>query len=256
MQAIGVGASGVTAPGPEVLGPGGERTRPSMGQYIMGGSGAPVTGAPPGALEDYRDEQVRAKGYSERVNPLRQSIPILERMKETDIGPTSEEFTHFKSALQTLGLGPLAGIDPNKIADYNELKKYMLAYTSQRAQGLGPHTNEGLATAVTSNPNPKLDLMSAKQLSKMNLGIERMRQGLFREFQGEVDAGKVPAWDMNRWMSTRAQNLDPTAFVYDILDGRQQKFVRDGIKTKEQAAKWQASHDLAQKWQLLGDVGR
>jgi hypothetical protein len=138
----------------------------------------------------YNDAMGAAGRFAQRINPLRQAIPLLEKMKDTEIGPTSERWNDIKSTAVTLGAGKLAGIDPEKIKDYNELKKYFTQYASQAAATLGPKTNDGLATAVTSNPNVHMDKLSATELAKVAMGIERMQQAAALEFNERVQPAR------------------------------------------------------------------
>lgn len=219
----------------------------------------PVTKLAPGegtALEGsataYNDAMTAAGKYAQRVNPLRQAIPILEKMKDTEVGPTSERWNDIKSAAVTLGAGKLAGIDPDKIKDYNELKKYFTQYASQAAATLGPKTNDGLATAVTSNPNVHMDKLSATELSKVALGIERMQHAAVLEFNDQVQKGKAQPGTFNRFMLQWATKQDPRAFVYDIMDKRAQDKI-DNLKGDE-LTKFLSGVQLAKKWKLIGDV--
>jgi len=207
-----------------------------------------------GAAVAYNDAMVNAGKFSSRVNPLRQAIPLLEKMKETDIGPTSERWNDIKSTAVTLGAGKLAGIDPEKIRDYNELKKYFTQYASQAAATLGPKTNDGLATAVTSNPNVHMDKLSATELAKVALGIERMQQAAALEFNDLVQAGKAQPGTFNRFMLQWATRQDPRAFVYDIMDKKGQEAVRKLPEAEREKVK--EGMRIAEKWKLLGDVHR
>lgn len=221
----------------------------------------PVTALAPGeadalkgAAASYNDAMVNAGKYGNRVNPLRQAIPLLEKMKETDVGPTSERWNDIKSTAVTLGAGKLAGIDPEKIKDYNELKKYFTQYASQAAATLGPKTNDGLATAVTSNPNVHMDKLSATELAKVALGIERMQQAAALEFNDLVQAGKAQPGTFNRFMLQWATRQDPRAFVYDIMDKKGQEAVRKLPEAEREKVK--EGMRIAEKWKLLGDVHR
>lgn len=207
-----------------------------------------------GSAQAYNDAMVNAGKYSNRVNPLRQAIPLLEGMKETEIGPTSERWNDIKSTAVTLGAGTLAGIDPDKIKNYNELKKYFTQYASQAAATLGPKTNDGLATAVTSNPNVHMDKLSATELAKVALGIERMQQAAALEFNDQVQNGKAQPGGFNRFMLNWATKQDPRAFVYDIMDKKAQEAVKK-LPAAEKA-KIAEGMKLAEKWKLLGDVHR
>lgn len=205
-----------------------------------------------GSAQAYNDMMGNAGRYAQRVNPLRQAIPILERMRPEDIGPTSEKWNDIKSTAVTLGAGKLAGIDPEKIKDYNELKKYFVQYASQAASTLGPKTNDGLATAVTSNPNVKMDRMSATELSKVALGIERMQQAAALEFNDLVQRGKAQPGALNRFMLKWATEQDPRSFVYDLMDKKAQDKI-DGLRGDE-LKKFLGGIQLAKKWKLIGDV--
>jgi hypothetical protein len=231
------------------------------GQPTNNGPGR-VTALPIGsgsAMEDaskaYGAAIEGAGRYAQRVNPLRQVIPIVENMQPTDIGPTSEKWNNFKSSLQSLGAGPLLGIDPAKIADYNEAKKYLNQYALQSSSVLGPKTNDGLASAVSANPSMTMDKLSVSQLSKAALGMERMQQTGVREFQALVNAGKASPGDFNKFMLEFSSEHDPRGFVYDLLDGKGQKQMLDGL-TPLQKSRIGDSMLLAKKWGTIGDVKR
>jgi hypothetical protein len=229
------------------------------------GEGQPagrVTALPVGsasAMEDaskaYGAAIEGAGRYAQRVNPLRQAIPIVEGMKETDIGPTSEKWNNFKSSLQSLGAGPLLGIDPTKIASYNEAKKYLSQYALQASSVLGPKTNDGLASAVSANPNMTMDKLSVSQLSKAALGMERMQQTGIREFQALVNAGKASPGDFNKFMLEFSSEQDPRGFVYDLLPAQEQKQMLEGLSPL-QKSRIADSMLLAKKWGTIGDVKR
>ena len=215
------------------------------------GSGAAMEGA----AKSYTDAIENAGRYAQRVNPLRQAIPIVENMKETDIGPTSDKWNNFKSSLQSLGAGPLLGIDPAKIANYNEAKKYLNQYTLQSSSVLGPKTNDGLASAVSANPNMTMDKLSVSQLSKAALGMEQMQQTAVREFQSLVNAGRAAPGDFNKFMLEFSSEHDPRGFVYDLLPGQDQKKMVNGLSAVQQE-RVRESMRLAKKWNTIGDVQR
>lgn len=233
-------------------------------QRVAGGFEAarPMSSLPPdvvaaraGATQGYTEMMAAAGKYAQRVNPLRQAIPLLEGMKETDIGPTSERWNDIKSTAQTLGAGRIiGGIDPEKIRNYNELKKYFNQYTAQAAATMGPKTNEGLATAVTSNPNVNMDKLSATDLSKIALGVERMQQAGALEFNELVQSGRAQPGDFNRFMLKWGTQQDPRAFVYDLMDPKAQDKVKK-LPASERA-KIAAGMRIAEKHELLGDVHR
>lgn len=194
-----------------------------------------------------------AATYGQRVNPLRQALPIIAGMSERDIGPTSEKWNNVKSTIQTLGGGKLLGIDPEKIANYNEAKKYLNQYTSQAAAGLGPRTNEGLAAAVTSNPNVNMDKMSLVDLTKTALGVERARQAGVLEFEAALRRKEVVPGQFGTFMAHWGTEADPRGFVYDLLDGKAQKKMIEGL-SDVQKDRIRNAITIGKKYGLVGDV--
>jgi hypothetical protein len=243
---------------PQLRGPAPQRapvasTAPPQAAPVMsdlpGGSETAFKGAAD-ALVAARDA---AATYGQRVNPLRQALPIINGMSETDIGPTSEKWNQVKSTIQTLGGGKLLGIDPEKIANYNEAKKYLNQYTSQAAAGLGPRTNEGLASAVTSNPNVNMDKMSLADLTKTALGVERARQAGVLEFEAALRRKEVVPGQFGTFMAHWGTEADPRGFVYDLLDGRAQKKMLEGL-SDVQKDRIRNAITIGKKYGLVGDI--
>lgn len=264
LRTMGVSPEGMVS---RVTAPPGPRNEP-MQQPLTSAirAGAQPVGPVPGAAEAqvqtgigsataYTGASEAAGKYGQRVNPLRQAIPILEKMKETDIGPTSERWNEIKSTAVSLGAGKLAGIDPDKIADYNELKKYFSQYSAQAAATLGPKTNDGLATAVTSNPNVHMDKLSALELSKVALGVERMQQAGVLEFNAKVDRGEAIPSGFNKFMVDWGTKQDPRAFVYDLMSKEQQDKLKKTLPAAE-LNKIRNGMNIADRHGLLGDVHR
>jgi hypothetical protein len=226
-----------------------------------GPQGRVISAMPPGtseamagSVQNYNHATEAGGNYAYRVNPLRQAIPILEKMKNTDTGPIQERINDLKSAAQSLGAGPLLGIDPEKIKDFNELKKYFSQYSVQASAAMGPKTNEGMAAAVTSNPNVKMDRLSALDLSKVALGVERMRQAGVLAFQELVQKNLAHPNQFNQFMLDWGTRMDPRAFVYDLMTPDQRAKVRK-LPEKEQ----KKIHDamvIADRFGLLGDIQR
>jgi hypothetical protein len=194
-----------------------------------------------------------AATYGQRVNPLRQALPIINGMSEKDIGPTSEKWNQIKSTVQTLGGGKLLGIDPDKIADFNELKKYLNQYSSQAAAALGPRTNEGLAAAVTSNPNVNMDKLSLADLTKTAFGVERARQAGVLEFEDALRRKEVVPGQFGTFMAHWGTEADPRGFVYDLLDGKAQKKMLEGL-SDVQKDRIRNAITIGKKYGLVGDV--
>lgn len=241
------GAPGAAPVSPQVT-PGRTPAAPPMGSEVAAGAAAK-------GLAEARDE---AGNYQERVSPTRNAIEILSKKdskgkESTVIGPGTEAFTNLQSALQSWGLGEIAGVDPSKVADYNKLRKYMADASSRRAQGIGPHTNDGLAAAVSASPNTKLDNMSALELSKFNLGLDRMMQARLLDFEEALAQGKVTEGRWGSWKAQWATKQDPRAFVYDLMTPEAQQKLLKSLSAV-QHKKFEESLQQADKHNLIGDV--
>lgn len=258
IQNMAIGSAGIAQRGAAPPTPGGAPQQAPLGALNYGG--ALPTGLSPAAAatntrsgEAYAAASEAAGNYGQRVNPLRQAIPILEKMKETDIGPTSDRWNDIKSTAVSLGAGPLAGIDPEKIKDYNELKKYFNQYSVQAGAAMGPHTNDGLAAAVTSNPNTHMDRLSGLELSKVAMGVERMKQAAVLEFKSKVQQGKEDPSNFNNFMVDWGTKQDPRAFVYDLMNKDQQDKLKKNLPPEE-LNKIRNGMNIADRHGLLGDV--
>lgn len=205
------------------------------------------------AVEDLSNERNEAGNYQDRVNPTRGMIGLLDKASDKDVGPGSDKWNTIMSGLQTWGLGEIAGVDPRKIADFEKLKKYMADAASRRAQGLGPHTNDGLAAAVSASPNTKLSRLGASELAKVNLALDRMRQARVLEFDDLVQKRVLPENRWGTWKAKWGTDIDPRAFIYDLMDEKAQAKLEKDM-TKEQREKFERSLALADKWRLMGDV--
>jgi hypothetical protein len=273
MRNMATGAANLSTPTPIGITPQNAPITGTRGQFNYGsaggntaGNGGPgiVTAPAPGVAEAqvqtgvgsanaYTAASEAAGNYGQRINPLRQAIPILEKMKETDIGPTSERWNDIKSTAVSLGAGKLAGIDPDKIKDFNELNKYFKQYSAQVGATMGPKTNDGLATAVTSNPNVNMDKLSALELSKVALGVERMKQAGVLEFNAKVDRGEAIPADFNKFMVNWGTRQDPRAFVYDLMTKEQQEKLKKTLPPTE-LKKIRDGMNIADRHGLIGDV--
>lgn len=248
------------APPPELL-PGAQPGSWSQGARPAGKPPVAAAAAPGDvktqetSAASYSSELEKAGNYAQRINPLRQAIPLIRGMKETDIGPGSERLQDVKSFLQTLGAGRLANIDPEKIQKYNEVKKYLTAYASQQAQGMGPHTNDGLAQAVASNPNMSMDKLSVEELTKIALGLERYNHAAIREFNQLVRTQQASPDQWQSFKADWATKNDPRAFVYDLLDGKAQKRIRDELSDAKKE-EFRETMRRADRMGIIGDVRR
>ena len=141
----------------------------------------------------FANDQAAAALYGARTFPLKQAIPLMDKLGEGGTGPGSETLNHLKSffltqtpqSLKDLGATP----DKINVANYDELKKYLTQYAQRQAEALGPHTNQGLSTTLTGQPNVEISNMAGAQLLRATLGVERMNHAKTLAF---MQSGKTP----------------------------------------------------------------
>jgi hypothetical protein len=110
-----------------------------------------------------------------------------------------------------------------------------------------------LAAAVTSNPNIHMDKLSASELSKVAMGVERMRQAGILEFKSKVDRGDADQSQFNNFMVDWGTKQDPRAFVYDLMTPEQQQKLKKNLPPAE-LKKIRDGMSIADRHGLLGDV--
>ncbi len=196
----------------------------------------------------YAKDLAESRGFAERMNPLKQAIPLLEKLGKTGVGPTTETIQHIKSAAQSLGL-PV----PNEkaITNYAEAKKYL----SQNAAAVAPPgTNiPSVLNAFEANPNMQQPQQAAVELSKMLYGLGRLRQASVLAFQKTG----LPAGQYTDWASKWAPQQDVRGYIADLMTPQQRKDLLKSVpKGSAQAAKVAESYKTAKSLDLLGDVER
>lgn len=217
---------------------------------------APIpTGLPPGAMaplaasgESYAKDLADSRNYGERMNPLRQAIPLLEKLGKSGAGPGQETVQHFKAFANTFGIPTF---NQKTIPDYAEAKKYL----AQNGAAVAPSgTNMVVAeNAFASNPNMSQPQQAAVDLSKMLYGLGRMKQASILAFK---ETG-LPANQYTDWASRWSPQQDPRAYMADLMSPEDRARLSKAIKSgSEQAKRFKASVDVAKRLKLFGDVER
>ncbi len=189
-----------------------------------------------GAGAAYLNDSVSAMKANARLMPLLRSIDLADKMKEGDVGPGTDMINHLKSFLisQTpewlKNVGDKIGIeltpDKVKVADYNELKKYLTQNAQNLSDSLGPHTNQGLSTTITGQPNLDVSAMALKDLLRYTLAGQRMEQARPLAFSDTgLGADKYPEWGA-KWTAT----TDPRVYLMDKITPEKRKEILDSIK--------------------------
>lgn len=213
------------------------------------------TGLPPGETEQmgqsaaaYTKELEAARGYQDRVQPLREAIPRLERLGTRGTGPGTETYNDIKSFAQTWGL-PI----PNAAAlkDFAEAKKYL----TQNATALAPPgTNiPSVTAAFEANPNVSQPNKAATYLAKSMLTLARLRQASLMAFK---ESG-LPGNRFNEFAADWIAKQDPKAYGADLWSKEDRAKLSKTLKPNTpQAKRFRSSVDEARRFGVLGDVER
>lgn len=219
-------------------------------------TGAVPVGLPPGAPEEFAASAQQYNAASAAANNFRQRIFPLEQaataLKSADTGPGSETVNHIKSFL--LAQAPsslqryLPGVDPNKIANYDEAVKYLANYAMN--QPGAANSDMHLSLAQAANASTHISSQAAQQVVQNALGLERMQQAALAQFNNTHPPGSGQQY--SRWLSGSfiPQN-DPRGFSWDTQSAAQQKSALASM-TRADKERLARSVTLARQLDLTG----
>jgi hypothetical protein len=208
-------------------GVGGSAGAPGNGRYPgntpAGGPVAPAlspaaqaagTAAGKGSGDQLVQDNTWANGFATRMFNLSKALTGLQN---ADTGPGSDAVNTAKSFLlaQTpAGLGKyLPGVDPNKIASYDEANKYLIQYAIGQAGSLGEGTDSKLATTLAGNANTHISNLAAQDVVRANMALERMKNAQVQQF----NATGLPADKYQTWASKWNAQVNPSVFAWDTM---------------------------------------
>lgn len=189
--------------------------------------------------------RARAANFGADLYPMQQALPALERLGTTKTGPGTGELNTVKSFIQS-NLNWLPGADkivgnPNDIKDFDEATKYLTNIAGARAGSFGHGTDQALSTALTASPNTHISNLAAVDLTKATIALRRMEQAQTLQADAEnVSPGKYGTWAA-RW----ATNVDPRAFMIDVMTPDQMKNLNDKLKNPAERAKFNRTVKMA-----------
>ena len=209
----------------------GAPTTMSVPQANLAGAGI-VTGTPPGSETSagvMQADLARAGTYSSDIFPLNRALELAKSLGPGGMGPGTEGRQKFESYVYSLMPQLVPQEAQNKIKNYAELEKYLINNTQNRAQNLGPHTNEGLATAVTGSPNVHINDLAGIDLIKAQIALRKMEQ---TQTMQSVKAGPVGYTTVKPQISAQ---LDPRAFHIENMEPAEIQRLQKTLKGPERA---------------------
>lgn len=217
--------------------PFGGQAQPQAAAPGAGGGGI-VAGLPVGEAENlassakaYQDLRQDVSQAAPRIFALRKS---LDNLAIADTGKNSGWYNDLKSFLITAAGPEIAekiGANPDKVAAYDEAKKYLTSYAQQASSAFGSGTDNQLATALSANASTEISNLAAQDVVKASIALERMKQAQVALF----DSLKQPANSFSGFATDWSQNVDPVAFSVDLMTPKARKAYFDGLSDEARA---------------------
>lgn len=199
------------------------------------------TGLAPGVAESAkaRTEDLLREGatYPTEINNLKQALHYVQVLPKGSTGPLAEKFNDAKARLVELGILPQR--DAENLSNFQQLQKYVARSVSDRANTMGPHTNEGLASATSGTPNAHMTDLALEPLLKASIAIRHM----------EHAAVVVPAQSGGPNYATEKANFgthqDPRAYAIEMMSPEEIRALHKSIKDPVERARFNKSYQAA-----------
>lgn len=208
---------------PAAPGPGGAPRSQLGGQAISESLGGGITTAlPPGVAEAMQrsaasyqallDDVGGPNGAATRIFQLGKALSGLQG---SNTGPGTEWQNDLQSFIvaNAPSLGVQLGIDPAKVANYDEANKYLTAYASAQAGAIGPNTNQSLSTFLSANASTHISELASQDVTKAALALERMKLAEAYVFN---QSGGLPG-EFSSFSVDWNRNADPRAYAIDLM---------------------------------------
>lgn len=227
-----------TAPTSSVVTPTGQARSNVPGLQIA--NGITPTGQIPGLGEAQtavgQQSGVQYAGDLATSTATQNNIVILKKLSglleapEGKTGPSTQTVNTMRNFLLANAPALLPqGITEAQIqsADQDQIKKYMVQSAAAAASQYGAGTNEKLAVAASGNPNPDMSNLANQDVTRMNLALARAQQGRLAAFQ----ATGLPPAQYSTWASNWNRQVDPRAFMLDVLPAAERAKMLQSITT-------------------------
>lgn len=225
---------------------------------VTGPGGTLNAGLRPGVAEaaqassqQYADDLKAAGSAQTQMVPLRK---VYDLLPTTNTGPGTQVTNGWRSFLHSqlpMLDKIIPGFDQRKIdtANADELKKYMVQIASASAAQFGAGTNEKLAVAASGNPNPDMSNLAARDVVRMNIALLRAQQARMAAFE---ETGGDPQ-DYAKFSAKWARQVDPRAFMLDLLSKQERQKVLSGINTDAEKRAFLAGKRAAEETGLFSE---
>jgi hypothetical protein len=189
-----------------------------------------ASGPPAGAEQStavMQADLARAGNFKTDIFPLTQALDLAKSLGPGGMAPGSKGRQDFESFVYGLMPSLVPAGMQDKIKNYAELEKYLVNNASQRANSMGPHTNDGLAQATTGSPNVHINDLAGIDLIKAQIALRRMEQAQ------TIQAAKGGPVSYTTNKAQTAAGFDPRAFQIDLMNPDQVTKLQKTLKGAE-----------------------
>jgi hypothetical protein len=222
-------AASARVPGPPDAVTGAPTDRPVTAANLPSAAKS-VVGLPPGSstsAEVYQRDLVRAGNFKQDIYPLERALELAKKLGPGGMAPGSKTRQDFESMVYGMMPSLVPEAMKEKIKNYAELEKYLVQNASQRAQNLGPHTNEGLAAATTGSPNVHINDLAGIDLIKAQIALRKM------EHAQTLQAARSGPANYTLEKGKFSAGQDPRAYALETMEPEQIQNLTKSLKGAE-----------------------
>jgi hypothetical protein len=245
----GGGGGGAVQP----VGRGGPTVQPVGGggmQYFPAapGGGSPLpsgyTLPPPGAsdtwkasVDQFNTARANYANQANRISPLQQALNTLRANPNLETGPSADDVQNLTGIARVFGVNLGDNVIGNANA-YAEINKNLNRYY-RSLPGAG-RSDMAELDAKLANPNPQMQREALDDLLARTVGVERMNDAAFLNFQQQHGAANASRYATTYADQTSdyASKLDPIGFAFDQMTPAQRTAYRNSLSTPEERTRY------------------
>lgn len=168
------------------------------------------------SAEKYSTDAAAQTGYQQALLPIQQAFEHVKALGPEGVGPGTEQINEFKSFVQSMGLGPIAGIDPQQVSDFDQASKYLNG--AMRSNGY-TGSDAQLDAAAKASPSMKTSYGAALAVLQKSAAMARMQNAQVQAFQA---SGKGPE-EYSKWAAGWNAKQNAAAYAFDMMDPAQRQ---------------------------------
>lgn len=168
------------------------------------------------SADKYSTDAAAQTNYQANIMPIQQAYEHVKALGPEGVGPGTEQINEFKSFMQSMGLGSVAGIDPQQVSDFDQANKYLSA--AMRSNGY-TGSDAQLDAAAKASPTMKTSQGAALAVLQKTAAMARMQNAQVQAFQA---SGQGPE-TYSKWAAAWNAKQNAAAYAFDMMDPTQRQ---------------------------------